>query len=130
MALKKKYAYYIDRGKLAIVEFGGTSNDSDTLTGWQSVSTAGKTVRLFTKGLAAPITTASDKATELTTAIPSRYHQAIISLAISYLYLRPDKTNAEMYALHKREYMEMLKRAKRWKKMGRRTTGFIKPVDF
>tara|TARA_R100000353_G_scaffold131783_2_gene93453 strand:- start:955 stop:1347 length:393 start_codon:yes stop_codon:yes gene_type:complete len=130
MALKKKYAYYIDRGKFALVEYGGIGNSSDDATSWQSISTSGKTIRLFTKGLAAPITTASDKATELTTAIPARYHQAIVSLAISYLYLRPDKTNAEMYALHKREYMDMLKRAKRWKKMGRRTTGVIKPVDF
>ncbi len=42
--LSKTYAWYIENGQLALVE---SNSDTDINSRWQSISTAGKTIRMF-----------------------------------------------------------------------------------
>lgn len=124
MALSKDYAYYIDRDRIALIEKSTTSGE------WDSISTAGKTVRIFTKGIPAKLTTTTNMTEELTSQIPEQYQDAVLHLAVSMAYLSPKNIDAEKHGIFKSIYSEELKRAKKFSKMGRRTTGFIKPQEF
>jgi len=124
MALSKDYAYYIDRGKLALIEKSTTSGE------WNSITTAGKTVRIFTTGTASNLTTAANMDAEISLAIPGRYHHAILYLSIAYACLSPKNADPEKYTMFMGLYQQELKKAKKFKKMGNRTVGFIKPQEF
>ena len=127
MAFDKKYAYYIDRGKLALVE-----QDTSVDGNWKTISTDGKFFRAWVKGVSTTndITTATDKTGSLNTEIPARYHDAIVNLTIAMAYLRPPQSNAESYTLFKQLYSEEMLKAKKFIRMGYRTSGMVKPVDF
>ena len=124
MALNKDYAYYIDRNKIALIEKSTTSGE------WDSISTAGKTFRIFTKGIPAKLTTATSLTEDVTSQIPAQYHDAILHYAISLAYLSPRNNDAEKYTVFKSLYQEELKRAKKYSKMERRSVGFIRPQEF
>ena len=124
MALNKDYAYYIDRGKIALIEKSTTSGE------WDSISTAGKTVRIFTKGIPAKLTTTTPLTDSLSTQIPEQYHEAILNLAIAMGYTVPPNLNGELFQLFKGLYQGDLKRAKKFSRMQRRSTGFISPQEF
>ena len=124
MALSKDYAYYIDRDRIALIEKSTTSGD------WDSISTSGKTVRIFTNGIPSSITAATNMTSEISLAIPARYHEGIMNLAIALAYLSASNLDPEKHMIFKNLYNEELKRAKKFKKMGNRTVGFIKPQEF
>ena len=113
MALLKDYAYYIDRGRLALIEKSTTSGD------WETISTSGKTVRIFTKGLPSKLTTETTLVSSISSQIPEQYHEAILNLAIATGYTVPPNL-----------YQGDLKRAKKFSKLNRRSTGFIRPQEF
>ena len=133
MALDKTYAWYINRvgnntPKLALVE-KDTAIDGD----WKTISTAGKFFRAWVKGVSTTndLTTDSVKTSSLNTEIPNRYHESIVNLSIAMGYLKPGPSlNPEMYTLFKQLYSEEALKAKKFIKMGYRSSGAIKPVDF
>ena len=124
MALLKDYAYYIDRNRIALIEKSSTTGE------WDSISITGKTFRIFTKGIPAKLTTTTGMSEDATSQIPEQYQDAVLHLAISMAYLSPKNTDAEKHGIFKSIYSEELKRAKKFSRMGRRTTGFIKPQEF
>ena len=124
MALLKDYAYYIDRGRLALIEKSTTSGD------WETISTSGKTVRIFTKGLPSKLTTETTLVSSISSQIPEQYHEAILNLAIATGYTVPPNLNGELFQLFKGLYQGDLNRAKKFSKMNRRSTGFIRPQEF
>ena len=121
MAFSKDYAYYIDRDNIGIVEKSATTGE------WDSISTAGKTVRVYCSKL--PVDGDLDGLTD-DPSFPEVFHEAIVFKAISTGYMDPRNMNPEGYAMFQGEYLKSLKEAKKYSKRNHSTTGFIKPVDF
>ena len=133
MALSKKYAYYTDRGKLGLIEYGGISNDSDGGTKWQSISTSGKTVRIYCTKLADHMTSGNFNTLSSTIEhgqIPGQFHEGLTYKAISMGYKDPRNINIELAAFFEKEYQQVEKRAKKFARMNRQSSGYIKSVDF
>ena len=59
-----------------------------------------------------------------------RIHEAILNLAIAMGYTVPPNLNGELFQLFKGLYQGDLKRAKKFSRMQRRSTGFIRPQEF
>ena len=133
MALSKKYAYYIDREKLGVVEYGGTSNDSDGITNWQSISVSGKTIRIFCTKLADHMTSANMDTVSSTIEhgqVPAQFHEGLVHKAISIGYKDPRNINIELATFFEQEYQQVEKKAKKYARMHHQTAGYIRPVDF
>jgi hypothetical protein len=126
MGLLKTYAWYINRGKIAIIQ-------KSTNNKWESVTTNGKTIRIFCSKKADPLTSSNMDSIPGSTEhgqIPSQFHEGLVSKAISMGYKDPRNINIELAAFFEKEYQEIEKRAKKWSRMNHSNGGTIIPVDF
>ena len=133
MALSKKYAYYIDREKLGVVEYGGTSNDSDGITNWQSISVSGKTIRIFCTKLADHMTSANMDTVSSTIEhgqVPAQFHEGLVHKAISIGYKDPRNINMELAQFFDAEFEKGIKRGKISARSNLAKTSTVKQVDF
>jgi len=128
MALNKKYAYYIDREKLALVEQGSL--------GWESISTAGKTVRIFCSERADHMTVDNLETDEPTLntiehgVIPRQFHEALVFKVIGMGYKDPRNLQPELSQFFDNEYNIALKRANKYAKTNHISTGHIKGQEY
>ena len=127
MANKTRY-YYIEGRKIGLIE--NTSKTVDGVTSeWSSISEV-KTMRIKA------VSKEADFTTDLTTSgvawdeIPSEYHETIVDAVIAELYARPEKLDPNAYPLFRGRYLEGLKEAKKYSRMGHIRTGIISPQDF
>tara|TARA_R100000808_G_C2153681_1_gene164164 strand:+ start:3214 stop:3594 length:381 start_codon:yes stop_codon:yes gene_type:complete len=126
MALNKTYAWYISRNKIAIVE-------KDNSNKWKSITSTGKTIRVFCSKKADNLTSANMDSIPGSTEhgqIPSQFHEGLVSKAISFGYKDPRNLNIDLAAFFEKEYQETEKRAKKWARMNHSNSGKIVPVDF
>jgi len=137
MANTNRY-YYIRNGKIGIVEDadGSQPTVNGVTSNYQTVQTSGLTIELDTKsvdteldGTTVPVG-GTDYLDQTFENIPARYHEAIVYMAIAYLYERPpgiDPNNAGYFGA---KYQAIAKKAKKWSRSQYITSGVIRPQDY
>ena len=122
MALSKKYAWWVERARLALVEEGGTDN-------WQSPTTAGMNIRILASAKPPSFTIGNDEDTT-TSAFPPQFHKALAYWVIAELYRDPRNLDLEMAEYYRREYDKIVKLAKHYGKRGHAGFGQIRGQQF
>tara|TARA_R110002020_G_scaffold212480_4_gene419109 strand:- start:6524 stop:6892 length:369 start_codon:yes stop_codon:yes gene_type:complete len=122
MALTKKYAWWTERARLALVEEGGTG-------GWQSPTTSDMTIRILASAKATDFGVASDE-DATTSAFPPQFHKAIVYWVIAELYRDPRNLDLEMAEYYMKEYDKIVKMAKHYGKRGNIGFGQIRGQQF
>jgi hypothetical protein len=126
MALNKKYAYYVDRDNIAIVE--DTSETIDTYESkWSTVSTTGLTFKVY--GSEIPDDMSADG---VGTEIPTIHNiqEYILNYLIAEGYQDPRNLVPQIAQqfLAKAKFFE--RQAKKEIRRRKQRGGFIKPVDY
>ena len=122
MALEKDYGYYIENGKIAIVQPNSESTGGD----WQDITTAGKTIRIFAERLATDFdTTLTDD--NKTVNLPERFRRLIADLVIARGYEMPQSKDLEMHKHFFAKYQARLRDMKKARNANYQKGGTISP---
>ena len=122
-----EFAWYVDSKRIGIVEHisqGLTIGSSTTY--YQSISTTGKELRLFTIAQADDFTTN----TALSSDLPNQFHEALSFKVIADGYLRGESLKPDISQLFEGKYMMMVKEGKKFAKSNYTYDGRIIPQDF
>tara|TARA_B110000467_G_scaffold66356_1_gene60508 strand:+ start:1514 stop:1891 length:378 start_codon:yes stop_codon:yes gene_type:complete len=123
-----KYAWYIDRNQLALVE---KENGK-----WISVKTSDKKMQVHATAI--PKSGSNESyftgdplwQVEALLEIPKQFHEALVLKAIAMGYQKPPAINPQLSEFFTAQYLDAIKRAKTYVKSQKVSTGFIKPQDF
>jgi hypothetical protein len=120
----KKMRWFVERNRMALV----TLNDNMTsIDDAYSNVPAGSKVRIYGSKIAQHF----DKDNEVLPEIPEQYHEAIVYKAIAAGYEIPPNQNFSAAQYFNGYYMDIVKKAKKWKRAGRiGGTKTIIPIDF
>tara|TARA_R100000664_G_C2756350_1_gene144242 strand:+ start:2188 stop:2601 length:414 start_codon:yes stop_codon:yes gene_type:complete len=121
-----KMRWFIERNRLALVQFDDTATkEEDKYLNLKLTDSADTyTVRLYGNKIAQHFDADNDILPE----IPEQYHEAIVQKAIAWGYEIPPNQELQTAAYFHTMYEDTVKRAKKWKRMGR-TGGWGKIVD-
>ena len=110
MAIKKEYAFYIERERLGLIE---KNTSSATTHNWISPTTTGSKHVIFVSRLANEFTGASlSEASE----VPVQFHETIVSKAIANGYKIPGSFNLEAAQFFDTEYERGVREGKKYAK--------------
>ena len=129
MATSRKRLWYVDKlGKIGIIEESINAVTKNGVTSdWTSVTEA-KPLRIYAVSLAEDISmnTLDGSFSE----IPAQFHEAILYKVIANLYRDVRNKQFDSAQYFDTEYLEGVKRARKFSKSNYTSTGFIKPQDF
>ena len=129
--------YFIDNGRLALVEKNGSTTVDGASTSFKTITVA-KALRVHSISKADhfnigdSITTAEYSSDTLGPlgAIPIQYHEALVYKVIAMGYKTPPNINLDLAQYFDMEYAKSVKSAKKFAKRAYIQTGIIAPVDF
>jgi len=119
-----KMRWYIERNRLAVVQVNDSANIVDDL--YNNIP-LGSELRIYGGKIAEHFSASNNSLDE----IPEQFHEAIVYKAIATGYETPPNLDPNLASYFKGEYNQLIKKAKKWKKMGR-TGGYatISPRDY
>ena len=119
-----KMRWYIERDRLAVVTADTAATSIDDM---YTNLPIGSEIRIYGGKIADHFSTSNNSLQE----IPEQFHEAIVYKAIAIGYETPPNLNPEVAMYFKSEYTSLVKKAKKWKKMGR-LGGYsiVSPKDF
>tara|TARA_R110000765_G_scaffold408165_2_gene505773 strand:+ start:586 stop:975 length:390 start_codon:yes stop_codon:yes gene_type:complete len=120
-------AWYVRNNHIGIIENNGTPLTVDGITSDYTSISAGKTLRVYAISLDTDI---SPTLAAGYTGIPNQFHEGILFKAIAYGYMDPRNLNMQMASSFSQLYQESVKRAKKYARSQRITTGSIKSQEF
>ena len=119
--------WYISNDRIGIVEKidGGITVDNKT-SYYQSISTTGKEIRLYT------ISQGTDFGTTLTqqSDLPVQFRDGLASRVIAEGYLRKESLSPDVYGVFNAKYETMVKEGKKFARSNYQRSGMIAPQDF
>jgi len=121
-----KMRWYIERNRLALVRFDDTATKEEDkyLNLKLSSDTDTYTVRLYGNKIAQHFDADNVTLDE----IPEQYHEAIVQKAVAWGYEIPPNQELQSAMYFHKMYEDTVKRAKKWKRMGR-TGGWGKVAE-
>lgn len=126
MALNTTYAWYIEGDSIALVE---PSTSSDITSGWQTISTTGKTLRIYAIHLATDFnTTLTDDGK--TYNLPNRFRRILADKAIALGYEDPRHIDLRMAAYFHKKCVIQMREMKKFARSNRQNSGQIVHVYF
>ena len=121
-----KYAWYLDNKILNIVE--KCSATADYLYEWQSVSTAGITIKVYYTRKAAKYSSGD---LTLVSELPSQFHEALAFKVLSEFYKLPGDTfKLQVASYFDQEFEKEVREGKKYAKRGHQRSGYIQPWSF
>ena len=120
--LPKKYTWWHERERIGVIEY--TDDPSNAVS--PSTASAGIKMRIFVNRRAADFTDDLQVVSE----IPPEFHEALAYKVISMGYLRGETINLQLAQYFEGLYQRAIKKAKRYAKQRKISTGQIKPIDF
>ena len=115
--MTSKYAYKLERGKLAVFE--KSSNK------WVSIKTSGLTLRIFGIGLADHFGDNLDYSNMM----PLQFHESLAYKAIAMGYKDPRNLNIEVASYFDMEYDKTIKEAKKYARSNNKMSTQIRQGD-
>ena len=120
--LPKKYTWWHERERIGILEY----TDDVSYGVSPTTASAGIKMRIFVNRRAADFTDDLQVVSE----IPPEFHEALAYKVISMGYLRGETINLQLAQYFEGLYQRAIKKAKRYAKQRKISTGQIKPIDF
>ena len=129
MADRQRY-WFIDKDRLALVEKVTNAITVDSVTSnYQPISVSSKSIRIYATVTGDDLTI-TDSTNNTYTDIPPRFHESIVSKVIADGYKDPRNFDAEKSMFFLNDFLDGVKRGKKFKRSNYTRTGAIAPQEF
>ena len=116
--ITKEYSYFTERGQIGILEKVNSE--------WKTITESDKEIRIFCTALSDHFTEDLD----LSSPIPSQFHQALAYKVISDGYKDPRNLNLDLSQYFEGEYIKCIKMAKKYARTQHYSSGRVIPQDY